>query len=184
MQALKLVNAGNVDRVIVFDELPEHLVKGIRTRACEGFPRAWARWLGEIGSLRDVMKTETSVDLARNWTFKHTPIGKEPCFFVLEYTDINTDKEYWRRICDYLKANCGPEVRLTEKIEDMALALASDPKQPLSVEPEDIPVVVVRKEVKAPEAELVAHGETIIVQELALKKKAGRPKKIKEVVEA
>lgn len=179
MQAFKLVNAGFVDKVIVFDELPDYLIKGIRTRACEGFPRAWAKWLASIGSVRDVMKTDTSVDLARNWTFKYTPIGKEPCFFVLEYTDINSDKEYWRKISDYLKANCGPEVRLTEKIQDMALPLASDPKQPLSVEPEDIPIVNVPHgtEEEAPKPELVSQGETIIVQEAAPKKR-GRKKKV------
>lgn len=179
MQCVKLVNAGFVDKVIVFDELPERLLKNAKTRACEGFPRSWAKWLGSIGSVRDVMKTETSVDLARNWTFKYTPIGKEPCFFVLEYMDNNTDKETWRNISDYLKVNCGPEVRLTEKIVDMALALAANPTQPLSVEPEDIPVVVVsnEKEAEPKKSDLVKHGETIIVEEMAPKKR-GRPKKV------
>lgn len=183
MQCFKLVNAGFVDKVIVFDELPERLLKNVKTRSCEGFPRSWARWLGETGSVRDVMKTETSVDLARNWTFKHTPIGKEPCFFVLEYMDTNTDKEAWRNISDYLKANCGPDVRLTEKITDMALSLASSPTQPLSVEPEDIPVVVV-KNIEAPEPaknELVKHGETIIIQEQVPKKRGRKKKEVVEV---
>jgi len=183
MQAFKLVNGGFVDKVIVFNELPERLVKNVRTRAADGFPRAWARWLAEIGSTRPVLKTETSVDLARNWTFKHTPIGKEPCFFVLEYQDINSDKEAWRNIGEYLKSNCGPEVRLKEKIEDMALALAANPTQPLSVEPEDIPVIIVPHETMAEPSheELIKPGETIIVQESAPKKR-GRPKK--EAVEA
>lgn len=179
MQALKLVNGGFVDKVVVFDALPERFVKNMRTRAADGFPRAWAKWLIEIGSLRTVFKTDTTVDLARNWTFKHTPIGKEPCFFVLEYQDINSDKEMWRNICDYLKANCGPEVRLKEKIEDMALALAANPTQPLSVDPEDIPVIPVPRETEeAPSiVELVQPGEVIVVQELAPKRR-GRPKKV------
>jgi len=178
-QCFKLVNGGFVDKVIVFDTLPERLTKNIRTRAADGFPRAWAKWLSEIGSLRTVVKTETSVDLARNWTFKFTPIGKEPCFFVLDYQDINSDKEAWRHICDYLKTNCGPEVRLKEKIEDMAVALASNPTQPLSVEPEDIPVINVPHETIAEplHTELVKPGETILVQENAPKKR-GRPKKL------
>lgn len=187
MQAFKLVNGGFVDRIIVFDSLPERLFKNVRTRPCDGFPRAWAKWLSEIGSTRTVFKTETNVDLARNWTYKHTPIGKEPCFFVLEYTDINSDKESWRNICDYLKSNCGPDVRLKEKIEDMALALAGNPTQPLSVEPEDIPVIHVPDEVivEPSHQELVKPGEVIVIQEQSIpKKKAGRPKKVKEVVEA
>lgn len=177
MQALKLVNGGFVDKVIVLDTLPERLVKNVRTRAADGFPRHWARWLVDIGSLRPVYKTETSVDLARNWTFKHTPIGKEPCFFVLEYQDINSDKEAWRNICEYIRTHAGPEVRLKERIEDMALALAGNPTLPLSVEVEDIPVIVVPRETVDALPELVQHGETIMVTEAAPKKR-GRPKKV------
>lgn len=179
MQAFKLVNGGFVDKVIVFDSLPERLYKNVRTKETAGFPRAWAKWLAEIGSLRTVFKTETSVDLARNWTFKHTPIGMEPCFFVLEYTDINADKQAWREICEYIRMTAGPEVRLKEKIEDMALALAADSMKPLSVEPEEIPIIKVSAEVVLKPAlhELVKPEETIIVQELS-KKKPGRPKKV------
>lgn len=179
MQCFKLVNGGFIDKVIVFDELPERLTKNVRTKEAAGFPRTWAKWLGSIGSLRTVFKTETSVDLARNWTFKHTPIGKEPCFFVLDYTDINADRERWREICDYLRMNVGPEVRLKEKVEDMALALAASPTMPLSVEPEDIPVIPVPPEVIAEPIrhELVKPGEVIVVQETAPKKR-GRPKKV------
>jgi hypothetical protein len=181
MQAFKLVNGGFVDKVIVFDSLPERLWKTVKTRACDGFPRAWAKWLAEIGSTRTVFATETNVDMARNWTYKHTPVGQEPCFFVLEYTDTNADKEAWRNICDYLKMNCGPEVRLKDKIEDMAMALASDSYKALEIETEDVPVIVVREEPAVSKPDLVAQGEQIVVQEPA-KKKLGRPKKA--VVEA
>ena len=119
-QCFKLVNAGFVDKVIVFDSMPERLYKNVNTRGAEGFPRAWPKWLISIGSLRPVLKTTTSVDLARNWTFHHEEIGKEPCFFVLNYMDINADKESWRFICEYLRQNCDEGVRLKEKIEDMA----------------------------------------------------------------
>lgn len=179
-QCFKLVNGGFVDKVIVFDELPERLTKNVRTKEAAGFPRAWSKWLASIGSLRTVLKTETSVDLARNWTFKYTPIGKEPCFFVLDYTDINADKERWREICEYLRMNVGPEVRLKEKVEDMALALAADPTKSLSIEPEDIPAIPIPTETAEEKPilqELVKPGEVIIVQETAPKKR-GRPKKI------
>lgn len=179
MQAFKLVNGGFVDKVIVFDSLPERLYKNVKTRAADGFPRSWARWLTQIGSLRPFYKTTTMVDLARNYTFTHEPMGKEPCFFVLDYQDINADKEIWRNICDYLKANCGPEVRLKEKIDEMALALAGNPTQPLEVEPEDVPVVSVPSEVQEKEHDLVKPGETIVVQETSpVSKKRGRPKKM------
>lgn len=179
MQCFKLVNAGFVDKVIVFDSLPEYLTKNVITRACDGFPRAWAKWLADIGSLRTVFKTETTVDLARNYTFKKTPIGQEPCFFVLEYLDLNRDKESWRAISEYLRLHVGPEVRLKEKVEDMAIALAANPTQPLSVEPEDIPVVPVPSVLTSEPTieELVKPGETIVVQE-PVPKKRGRPKKV------
>lgn len=184
MQCFKLVNAGFVDKVIVFDSLPERLYKNVKTRTCDGFPRSWAKWLSEIGSTRKVMKTETTVDLARNYTYKYTPIGDEPCFFVLEYQDINADKESWRYISEFVRMSVGPEVRLREKLEDMALALAPNSTQPLSVEPEDIPVLVLPDEVvkEASSSELVKHGETILVNEVVPKKR-GRPAK-KVAVEA
>lgn len=177
MQAFKLVNAGFVDKVIVFDSLPESFYKNVKTKAPDGFPRSWGRWLGEIGSTRTVFKTETSVDLARNWKFTNTPIGKEPCFFVLEYTDLNADKEAWRRICDYLKTNCDETVRLKEKIEDMAVQLAPDSYKPLSIEYEDIPVISVSAVIELATPELIREGETILVEPV-IKKKAGRPKKV------
>lgn len=183
MQAFKLVNGGFVDKVIVFDTLPERFTTGVRTKEVAGFPRAWAKWLASIGSTRTVFKTETSVDLARNWTFKYTPIGKEPCFFVLEYQDLNADKQRWHEICDYLRANVGPEVRLKEKIDEMALALAPNSTAPLDVECEDIAVIAVPIEaVVAPsDHEVIAQDEQILIEEAAPKKR-GRPKK--QAVEA
>lgn len=179
MQVFKLVNGGFVDRVIVFDSLPERFTHNVRTREAAGFPRAWARWLASIGSTRTVFKTETSVDLARNYTYKHTPMGQEPCFFLLDYSDLNADKQRWREICEYLRQNVGPEVRLKEKIEDMAMQLAPNSTSELTVEPEDLPVIPIPSEVIAEPShkELVRPGEQIIVQETAPKKR-GRPKKV------
>ena len=179
MQAFRLVNGGYVDRVIIFDSLPERLLSGIKTRALSGLPRSWSRWLSSIGSVRDVMKTETTQHLDRSYTFKYTPIGKEPCFFVLEYTDINSDKESWRAICEHLRLTVGPETRLKEKVEDMAIPMAPDSKAPLTLEPEDIPVIPVPEERirEISKDELVKPEEQIVVDEKPQKKR-GRPKKI------
>lgn len=175
-QCFKLVNGGFVDKVIVFDALPERLLKGVRTRACDGFPRAWARWLAEIGSTQTVFQTETTVDMARNWKYTKIPIGKEPCFYVLEYTDLNSDKEAWRNISEFIRTTVGPQVRLREKIEDMAMALAPNSTASLSIEPEDVPTIPIPEEVSiAPShKDLVKPGETIIVDP----KRRGRPKKL------
>ena len=179
MQCFKLVNGGFVDRVIVFDALPERLLQGIKTREVAGLPRSWARRLIEIGSTRPVMKTETTLHPDRSYSFKYTPIGKEPCFFVLEYTDVNADKDAWRLICEYLRMNVEKEVRLKEKIEDMALPMAPNSTAPLALEPEDIPVIPVPNEISKEPAldEIVKAGETIIINEKPIKKR-GRPKKV------
>lgn len=179
MQAFKLINAGFVDKVIIFDSLPERLVQGIRTRELSGFPRSWARFIGEIGSIRKVYNTTTEKRGAGDYVYTHKEIGSEPCFYVLEYTDINADKEFWRAIGEYLRMNCGPEVRLKEKVEDMAIALAPTVTTALAIEPEDIPVIVVSAE-KALEVnadEIVKQGETVLVEKAAPKKR-GRPKKV------
>lgn len=181
MQAFKLVNAGFVDKVIIFDSLPERLVQGIRTRELSGFPRSWARFLGDIGSTKKVFRTTTEKRGPGDYAYTHHEIGKEPCFYVLDYTDINADKEYWRAISEYLRMNCGQEVRLKEKVEDMAIALAPNSTTALDVEPEDIPVVIVPREVVEvkKDNEIVKHGETILVEEVApVHKKRGRPKKV------
>lgn len=184
MQCIRLVNGGYVDKVIVFDCLPDRLIKDIKTREAAGFPRSWAKWLMGIGSTRTVFKTETSVDLARNYTFKYTPIGKEPCFFILEYTDLNADKETWRAISEYVRMNVGPEVRLREKLEDMAIAFAPKPTDALSIEPEDIPVIPLPSEVvKEPmiqkDEDLLTREQPFIVEEKPemAPKRRGRPKK-------
>lgn len=180
MQCIKLVNGGFVDKVIVFDSLPERLMKNVNTRIPAGFPRAWAKWLTEIGSMRPVLKTETFVDAARNYTYKYTPIGKEPCFFALEYQDINADKEAWHAISEYVRMNVGPEVRLREKLEDMAVAFAQKSTDALSIEPEDVPVIPVPCETKQVEPELIGAEEHVIVTEESVipKKRGRRPKSV------
>lgn len=183
MQAFKLINAGFVDRVIVFDELPQRLMQGIRTREVAGFPRAWARWLGEIGSVRDTFKTSTTKRGPGDYVYEHTKIGSEPCFYVLEYTDVNADKDAWRRIAEHLRMHCGEGVRLKEKTEEMAIAFAPNSTDPLSIEPEDVPIIPVPRETATPvkenSRELIKEGETYIVEETEpVKKKRGRPKKV------
>ncbi len=179
MQAFKLVNAGFVDKVVIIDALPDRLLTGIKTREVAGFPRAWAKFLAGIGSVRDVLKTSTEKRGPGDYVFSHTKIGKEPCFFVLEYMDTNADKDAYRQISEYLRMNCGPEVRLKEKLADMAVALAPNSTSPLDVEPEDIPVIKVSSEVEeAPkDNELVKHGETILVEDVVPKRR-GRQKKV------
>src|SRR6185436_1580281 len=176
MQAFKLVNAGFVDKVVSFDSLPERLLKGIKTREVAGFPRSWAKFLADIGSLRDVFSTTTEKRGPGDYVFSHEKIGREPCFYVLEYTDVNADKEFYRAISEFLRMNCDPDVRLKEKLIDMAIALAPNSTSSLDIEPEDIPVIVVKEKTSQEESKIVGQDETIIIPEA--QKRRGRPKKV------
>jgi len=78
-----------------------------------------------------------------------------------------------------LRQHVGPETRMKEKIEDMAIALAPNSTTALSIEPEDVPVIPVSSEEAKVEdvRELVKPGEVIVEQESAPKRR-GRPKKV------
>jgi hypothetical protein len=183
MQVFKLVRGGFVDNLIAFDSLPERLLKGIRTRDMAGLPRYWANWLKEKGSVRPVFKTQTEVLENRNLKVTHTPNGEEPCFWILEFQDLNQDKEKWSEISSYVRQAVDTTVRLKDRIEDMAKPMAPDSKAPMDIEPDDIPVIGVPAEVaqKAEPAAIRASEEVItptgdsIAQE---SKRRGRPKKV------
>lgn len=180
MQVFRLVNAGYADRLIIFDALPKRLLNGIRTRELAGLPRRWGSHFVSIGSTRKVMKTHTTMHPDRSYTYTYTPVGDEPCFYVLDYQDINADKEAWRAISEYVRTNVGPEVRLREKLEDMAVVMASGPTQPLELEPEDIPVIPLpeEKEFKQSPDDLISEHNPIVVNEPpVVPKRRGRPKK-------
>ena len=180
MQCVRLVNGGVVDKLIVFDSLPKRFQDRMRTRDVAGLPRSWAKWLGEIGSMRPVVKTTTEITPARDYKFHYQTIGNEPCFFMLEYKMINADIDLWNEICAYVRKVVDSKVRLKEKIEDMAILMAPDCYKPLDIEPEDvmtrafIPLPKETEEVKSDD-EIVKQDEQIIVPEA---KKRGRPKKV------
>lgn len=100
-------------------------------------------------------------------------------FYILEYQDVNADKEKWRAISEFVRMNAGPEVRLKEKLESMAIALADNCKDPLSVEPEEVPVIPLPEEVEATVSNdaIVQPDEQVLAEEFIAPKRRGRPKK-------
>ena len=146
MQVFRLVNGGFVDKMIAFDSLPESILTGIRTKDISGMPRYWGKWLEDHGCVRTVFKTETEILMDRRMHVTKTPIGKEPCFYVLDYMDLNADKEKWQEITNFLRRAVDKTVRLMDKIEDMAKKMAPDSYAQLELEPEDIPVIEIPKE--------------------------------------
>lgn len=184
MQVFKLVQGGVVDRLIAFDALPESLLTGIRTRDITGLPRYWGTFLTQMGSVRPVFKVETEVLEDRNHKITKTPTGTEPCFWVLEYNDINSDKEKWKDISGYIRSVVDTKVRLRDRIEEMARPMAADSKSDLSIDPEDIPVIALPEEpgIKVDPGAIVRSSEEVISPTgdtvAATTKRRGRPKKV------
>jgi hypothetical protein len=135
MQVIKLVHPGRVDKVMAFDELPKDLLEGVRTYAPHGFPRHWKQWLKDVGSKTKIKYEVDGKKMER----------EEECFFGIEYVTINKDKERWQEIVGYVRRNCDPSIRLLDKFEDMAKPLAPDSMQPLSLEPEEVPIISIKK---------------------------------------
>lgn len=184
MQVFRLVNGGFVDKMIAFDSLPKRILAGIRTRDISGMPRYWGKWLEDNGCVRDVFKTETLIANDRSLHVKKTAIGKEPCFYMLDYTDLNVDKEKWQEISNYVRKAVDTKVRLLDKLEDMAKRMAPDSHAQLDLEPEDIPVIQVPLEEEnvsreTPKESIYLTPENEVAE---APKRRGRPKK--EAVEA
>lgn len=182
MQVFKLVNGGFVDKMIAFNSLPKRILSGVRTRDIAGMPRYWGKWLEDNGCTRDVFKTETETRPDRSLHVTRTVMGKEPCFYLLDYTDLNVDKEKWQEIGNYVRKAVDTKFRLLDKLEDMAKKMAPDSHAQLDLEPEDIPVIIipaeeetVSRETKKEEMFLTPQGD---VADATVPKRRGRPKKV------
>lgn len=178
MQCLKLINGGQVDKVLVFDTLPERLLTGVKTWGIAGFPRSWGKWLTEIGSTRTTFKTTTKKVGPGDYEYKSDPIGKEPCFYRLDYVDLNSDKDKWREICEYVRVNIEDRGSLKEKIENMAVKLAEDSYKALEIEPEDVPVIKVKNNdvIVLKDDDIIVENDATVIAPIALKRR-GRTKK-------
>lgn len=180
MNVFRLVNGGSVDRIIAFDALPKRLTFGLKTKAMDGFPRFWHRWLIEHGSTQPVsiFNPETGTREQK----------EQPCTYVLEYKMVNADIQKWQEITNYIRKAVDLSVRLMDKIEDMAKPFAKDSTSELSLEPEEvliIPVPAENKIVAEPVKETVIvrtveSKEPVMAEDSAVpaKRKAGRPKKV------
>lgn len=156
-QVFRIVDPGRVDRMIGFEELPERMVKGLKRGAIDGLPRHWKDYL-------EVSKTD-----------------KDPRpFYILEYKTINADKERWQEIGNYVRATTAKEVRLLDRLEDMALPMAPDSYSAMTLEPEDILIIPVPLETQ--KLKIVEEAKTEEPNEPTALKKRGRPKKVLEPV--
>lgn len=160
MQVIRLIESGYVDKIIAFDELPKRMLAGVPTKSLAGFPKYWSTWMRENGSEHEVERW--------NPVSKSKDKFMETFTYVLDYKDINNDKEKWSEINTYVRRVVDLSVRLKDKLEDMAAPLAADSYTELTLDVEDIPVIKINTE--APKVEEK--------EALAGPKRRGRPKKV------
>lgn len=136
MQVFRLVQSGNVDKVIGFDELPKRLLAGVEMRPPEGLPRHWKAFIGDHEKYTPPSMEKNPI------TGKVEPVGEKmeiaPFFFVLDYKEINKDKERWQEIQSFVRRAVELKFRLLDKLEDMAMPMAPDANSELKLEPEDL----------------------------------------------
>lgn len=170
MQVVRLVDAGYVDKMIAFDELPKELFRGVRMKDLEGYPRYWKAWLKENNAIRKVKKWNADLQ-------KFDEVW-ETFTYVLDYKFINEDKQKWQEITNYVRKAVDLKVRLLDKIDDMAVPVAKDAHSELSIEPENVPIIPVPLEVKMEPPEIIKPHETIEAPVMQEPKRRGRPPKV------
>ena len=141
-QVFRLMNLP--DRVIAFDELPEELLKGFEMCRADGFPRHWKEWIGKKTKVTQVPPEKDPLTLQVR---KYPPIVEEDCFFYLVDWNVQPIVEEWQKVCAYVRTHVDKETILMEKITDMAVKLGPDKASGVELDPEDVPVIKIIKEV-------------------------------------
>lgn len=141
MQVFRLMN--KPDRVIAFDELPERLLEGFEMIRADGFPRYWKEWLGKR---KKVIRLPNEIDPLTKTVVTHKPIIEDDAFFYLVDSGLEPVMEKWREVCDFVRQHVSKDTRLMDKIEDMAVPLASNQTEGVTLEPEDVPVIPIPNE--------------------------------------
>jgi hypothetical protein len=126
------------DRVIAFDELPARLLQGFELCRADGFPRHWKEWLGKIDKVTNIPPEK---DPLTGQIRRFEPIIEKDSFFYLVDWTLNPVVEKWKEVCDFVRQHVDKDIRLTEKIDDMAKPLAANKSDGVTLEPEDVPVI-------------------------------------------
>lgn len=130
------------DRVIAFDSIPDALLEGFEMVPAGGFPRHWKEWMGKR---EKKIKIPPERDQITGQVRTYTPIIETDHFFYVVDGMIQPIVEKWKALCDYVAENKEDGMVLKENLADMALPLAPDQLSPLSLEPEDVPVIKLKK---------------------------------------
>lgn len=141
MQVFRLM--GMPDKVLAFEELPERFLAGLDMTRADGFPRHWKEWMGK-------RKRITRIPPERNpltgEVRTYQPIVEEDHFFYLVDWNIRVQEDRWKEITDYVRLHAPQDMRIPEKLDDMAKPLAKDKLESVSLEPEEVVVIQIPKE--------------------------------------
>lgn len=142
MQVFRLM--GMPDKVIAFDELPEDLVKGFELIKAEAFPKYWKNWMGSKTIVTKIPSVVNPVTGQRQVfeDFKET----DSYFYLVDWT-VKPVVEKWKRIEEYVRQKVSSEFRLTDKLEAMAKPLANNKVDGITLEPDDVVIIPLPKEV-------------------------------------
>jgi hypothetical protein len=136
MQVFRLMDMP--DRVIAFDSLPERLLQGFELCAAEGFSREWKNFLGKM---KRTVKVPPDRDPFTGQMRSYAPIVEENYFFYLVDFNINPVVEKWEEVCNFVRRVVDRDVRLLDDMRKMAIPLAPNKTDGVSILPEDVPVI-------------------------------------------
>ena len=105
---------GMSDKVIAFDELPEELLEGLEMQKETKMSRDWRDF---IGTREHVVKIKPYLDTMLNKMVEAPPIAvTAPYTYIIDW-EINSNKERWQEISNYVRRNAPKDFRLLDKLE-------------------------------------------------------------------
>lgn len=146
MQVFRLM--GMPDKVIAFDELPPDLLTGLEMYSQAKMPRHWRDFMGNREKLVEIKPYFDP--LTRQWVKCDPIVQKGPFAWVIDW-EVNNDRERWQEIASFVRRNCPKDFRLLDKLEDMAKPLAQNVSSEITLEPEDVVIIPILKDIQRDE---------------------------------
>lgn len=153
---------GMPDTVIAFDELPERLLEGFELCKADAFPRHWKEW---VGKLKKITKIPPEKDVFTGQVRRFDPIVEEDAYFYLVDRTLNPVMDKWKDIQDFVRRVVPKDFRLAENLDSMALPLAPNKTDGVTLDPEEVVVIPIPLEFQEKKAKLVMSTGTEIQKE-------------------
>jgi hypothetical protein len=141
MQVFRLV--GGPDKVIAFDSLPKRLLSGFETIRADAFPRHWKEWMGKTERVIRIPPERDPIT-AQVRTFPEI-VEKDHFFYLVDW-QIGPVVEKWKEVCEFVKTHVTKDTTLKERLEDMALPLAGNLYDSVTLEPDEVVIIPIPEE--------------------------------------